>query len=263
MAAGIARLSGKVAIVTGAAQGIGRAIATRLAAEGARVAIADIKEDTAGQTAAEIKAAGGEACAVKLDVTSLASAMAAADRVERELGPIDILVNNAGWDKLEPFVESTPETWDRVIAINFRGVIHCCKAVIPRMQTRGHGKIVSIASDAGRVGSMGEAVYSGMQGCDHRIFENARAGSRAQQYKRQRSVPGAHRNRSAARRNGESAQGTRRNETGHPDAPVGQARRPRRSGRIFCLLRCRLRDRPGGQHQRRTYHGRMNRKHGT
>jgi 2-hydroxycyclohexanecarboxyl-CoA dehydrogenase len=164
MAAGIARLNGKVAIVTGAAQGIGRAIATRLAAEGAKVAIADIKEDTAGQTATEINAAGGNACAVKLDVTSLDSAMAAADRVERELGPIDILVNNAGWDKLEPFVESTPETWDRVIAINFRGVIHCCKGVIPRMQTRGGGKIVSIASDAGRVGSMGEAVYSGCKG---------------------------------------------------------------------------------------------------
>jgi 2-hydroxycyclohexanecarboxyl-CoA dehydrogenase len=164
MASGIARLNGKVAIVTGAAQGIGRAIATRLAAEGARVAIADINEEVANQTAAEIKAAGGHVCVVRLDVTSLESALAAAERVEAELGPIDILVNNAGWDKLEPFVESTPETWDRVIAINFRGVIHCCKAVVPKMQARGHGKIVSIASDAGRVGSMGEAVYSGCKG---------------------------------------------------------------------------------------------------
>jgi 2-hydroxycyclohexanecarboxyl-CoA dehydrogenase len=164
MAAGIVRLNGKVAIVTGAAQGIGRAIAMRLAAEGAKVAIGDIKEDVAKQTAAEIKAAGNEARAVTLDVTSLASAMAAVERVERELGPVDILVNNAGWDKLEPFVESTPETWDRVIAINFRGVIHCCKAVVPKMQARGRGKIVSIASDAGRVGSMGEAVYSGCKG---------------------------------------------------------------------------------------------------
>ena len=164
MATGIVRLSGKVAIVTGAAQGIGRAIATRLAAEGAKVAICDINEAVASQTAAEITAAGNQACAVRLDVTSLESAMAAVERVEREVGPIDILVNNAGWDKLEPFVESAPETWDRVIAINFRGVIHCCKAVAPRMQARGHGKIVSIASDAGRVGSMGEAVYSGCKG---------------------------------------------------------------------------------------------------
>jgi 2-hydroxycyclohexanecarboxyl-CoA dehydrogenase len=161
MASGIARLDGKVAIVTGGAQGIGRAIAIRLAAEGAKVAIGDIKEDVANRTVAEIKAAGGVACFVNLDVTNLASATGAVERVEREVGPVDILVNNAGWDKLEPFVESNPETWDRVIAINFRGVIHCCRAVAPKMQARGHGKIVSIASDAGRVGATGEAVYSG------------------------------------------------------------------------------------------------------
>ena len=164
MASAITRLSGKVAIVTGSAQGIGRAIAARLAAEGAKVAIADIQEAAASNTAAEIKATGGHTCSVKLDVTSLDSAMAAVAAVERELGPIDILVNNAGWDKLEPFVDSLPETWDRVIAINFRGVLNCCKAVIPGMQARGGGKIVSIASDAGRVGSSGEAVYSGCKG---------------------------------------------------------------------------------------------------
>src|ERR1700683_91616 len=102
MASGIVRLNGKVAIVTGAAQCIGRAIAMRLAAEGAKVAIADINEDVAIKTAAEIKAAGNEACAVKLDVTNLESALAAVGRVESQLGSIDILVNNAGWDKLEP-----------------------------------------------------------------------------------------------------------------------------------------------------------------
>jgi len=133
----------------------------RLAEEGAKVAIADIQENLAAQTATEIKSAGGHAAAVRLDVTDLDSALAAMERAERELGPLDILVNNAGWDKLEPFVQSTPETWDRVIAINFRGVLNCCKAVIPKMQARGGGKIVSIASDAGRVGSSGEAVYSG------------------------------------------------------------------------------------------------------
>jgi 2-hydroxycyclohexanecarboxyl-CoA dehydrogenase len=161
MAAGISRLIGKVAIVTGAAQGIGRAIATRLAEEGAQVAIADIQEDVAAKTAADLKSAGLQARAIKLDVTSLDSAIAAVATVERELGTVDILVNNAGWDKLEPFVESTPETWERVIAINFRGVLNCCKAVIPRMQAHGGGRIVSISSDAGRVGSLGEAVYSG------------------------------------------------------------------------------------------------------
>ncbi len=164
MASGITRLKDKTAIVTGAAQGIGRAIATRLAAEGAKVAVCDIQEDVAKRTAEEIRGAGGAAVAVRLDVTSLDSAMAAVTQVERELGPLAILVNNAGWDKLEPFIESTPETWDKVVAINFRGPLNCCKAAVPRMIGHGGGKIVSIASDAGRVGSLGEAVYSGCKG---------------------------------------------------------------------------------------------------
>ena len=164
MASGIMRLVGKVAIVTGSAQGIGRAIAMRLAEEGAKVAICDIQEDGAAKTAADITAAGGIARPFKLDVTSLESATAATEAVEGDLGPLDILVNNAGWDKLEPFIESTPETWDRVIAINFRGILNCCKAVAPKMIAHGQGKIVSIASDAGRVGSLGEAVYSGCKG---------------------------------------------------------------------------------------------------
>lgn len=161
MATSITRLNGKVAIVTGSAQGIGRAIATRLATEGAAIAIADVQAEVAEKTAAELRSGGGKAIAVKLDVTSFEDANAAADRVEKELGPIDILVNNAGWDKLEPFVSSAPETWDKIIAINYRGVLNCCRVVAPKMQARGSGKIVSIASDAGRVGSTGEAVYSG------------------------------------------------------------------------------------------------------
>lgn len=155
------RLNGKVAIVTGSAQGIGRAIALRLAAEGAKVAVADIDFPGTQRTAGEIKDAGGSAVGVKLDVTRLEDAVAAADAAERDLGPIDVLVNNAGWDVVEPFVASAPETWDKVIAINFRGVLNCCKAIAPRMQARKHGKIVSISSDAARVGSTGEAVYAG------------------------------------------------------------------------------------------------------
>jgi NAD(P)-dependent dehydrogenase (short-subunit alcohol dehydrogenase family) len=98
---------------------------------------------------------------LRFDVTKLDEAIAVADRVESELGPIDILVNNAGWDVVLPFVESTPDLWDKVIAINFRGMLNWCKAVAPRMQSRGAGKIVSISSDAGRVGSSGGAVYAG------------------------------------------------------------------------------------------------------
>jgi 2-hydroxycyclohexanecarboxyl-CoA dehydrogenase len=157
----VVRLTGKVAIVTGAANGIGRAIAIRLADEGAKVALADIQLDSAEQAAADIRRGGADAIAVGLDVTRLDQAIAAADRVESELGPIDILVNNAGWDVVLPFVESTPDLWDKVIAINFRGMLNCCKAVAPRMQSRGAGKIVSISSDAARVGSSGEAVYAG------------------------------------------------------------------------------------------------------
>lgn len=155
------RLTGKVAIVTGAANGIGRAIASRLAEEGASVALADIQFDSAENAAAEIRSAGAKAIAVALDVTKLDQANAGADRVERELGPIDILVNNAGWDMLFQFVETTPDFWDKVIALNYRGVLNCCKAVAPRMQARGAGKIISISSDAARVGSSGEAVYAG------------------------------------------------------------------------------------------------------
>jgi 2-hydroxycyclohexanecarboxyl-CoA dehydrogenase len=155
------RLDGRVALVTGAGRGIGRAIATRLSAEGAAVAFADIDAGSAQGAAA---ATGGRAIGVKMDVTRSASVRRAVEAVERELGGIDILVNNAGWDKAEPFLQSDEETWDRIIAINLKGVLYCCKAVLPGMVERGRGTIVSIASDAGRVGSSGEAVYSATKG---------------------------------------------------------------------------------------------------
>jgi len=161
MTTSITRLEGKVALVTGGARGMGRAIAIRLASEGARVVIGDIQTELAERTAAEIAAQGSDARAMKLDVTSLDEAMAVSERIERDLGPLDILVNNAGWDKAELFVESDPATWDKVIAINYRGVLNCCRAAAPRMQARGRGKIVSMSSDAGRVGSSTEAVYAG------------------------------------------------------------------------------------------------------
>jgi 2-hydroxycyclohexanecarboxyl-CoA dehydrogenase len=150
-------LTGKVALVTGAGRGIGKAIAERLAAEGAKVAVADIDPATAAATAAEI---GRGAIAVTMDVTDGASVRDAVAEAAKRLGPIDVLVNNAGWDKIEPFVKSQEETWDRVIAINLKGPIRCARAVLDSMIERRSGKIVSIGSDAGRVGSTGEAVYS-------------------------------------------------------------------------------------------------------
>jgi 2-hydroxycyclohexanecarboxyl-CoA dehydrogenase len=164
MATGTARLVGKVAIVTGGAQGIGRGIVGRLAQEGAKVAVADINESGAAKAAGEVKSAGGVACAVKLDVTSLKSATAAADSVEKELGPVDILVNNAGWDKVQHFLETDEELWNRLIDINFRGVLNCVKAFAPRMLQRPGSKIISVASDAGRSGGVNDAVYSGCKG---------------------------------------------------------------------------------------------------
>lgn len=150
-------LEGKVALVTGAARGIGQAIAQRLAAEGARVAVTDVDADGARAAAAAI---GGAARGLPLDVTDGASIRAAVAAVEGEWGRIDVLVNNAGWDKVEPFVRSDEATWDRVLAINLRGTIACTRAVLDGMIARRAGRIVNISSDAARVGSTGEAVYA-------------------------------------------------------------------------------------------------------
>ena len=155
------RIKDKVALVTGGSRGIGHAICLRLAEEGAKVAVVDILEAEAEQTAAELKAKGGQALVVKTDVTQLDQVRACVQKVTDTWGQVDILVNNAGWDKIEPFIESAPETWDKVIAINLKGPISFCHAVIPQMMKRTAGKIITISSDAGRVGSTGEAVYSG------------------------------------------------------------------------------------------------------
>ena len=154
------RIKDKVALVTGGSRGIGRAICLRLAEEGAKVVIADILEDEARKTAGDILATGGQAQVVKTDVTQLDQVRACVRQVTDTWGPIDVLVNNAGWDKIEPFLQSEPETWDKVIAINLRGPINFCHTVAAQMAERGQGKIISISSDAGRVGSTGEAVYS-------------------------------------------------------------------------------------------------------
>jgi 2-hydroxycyclohexanecarboxyl-CoA dehydrogenase len=147
-----------VAIVTGAASGIGRAVALRLGEEGCRVAAVDLNLEGARATAAEL---GDRACALQADVSYLAAMRAAAAEAERQLGPVNVLVCCAGWDLVQPFLESTEETWDRVIAVNLRGTIACTRAVLDGMIERGGGAIVNISSDAGRVGSSGEVVYSG------------------------------------------------------------------------------------------------------
>ena len=149
-------LQGKVVVVTGAGRGVGQAIAERLTAEGARVAVTDVDEKSALSTAAGLDGAAG----FRLDITDAAEVSARTGEIAAALGPIDALVNNAGWDRLAPFLETDEDLWDRVIDINLRGPIRMTKAVLPQMVERQSGRIVNISSDAGRVGSTGEAVYS-------------------------------------------------------------------------------------------------------
>lgn len=153
-----------VALVTGAGSGIGRAIAHKLAAAGVVVAVADLRVDAAQETVAEVEHTGGQAMAVQCDVTDLVSVQRAAAEVMAAYGFVDMLVNNAGWDKVEPFLDSTPDTWDRIVRVNLLGPIYTCKVLLPELIDHGGGRVVNIASDAGRVGSSGEAVYSAAKG---------------------------------------------------------------------------------------------------
>jgi 2-hydroxycyclohexanecarboxyl-CoA dehydrogenase len=149
------RLEGRKALVTGGASGIGAEISRRLAAEGASVVIGDVNEDGAREVAAGI-----DADAAFLDVAAPESAAALAG----DHGPFAILVNNAGTDDFAFFTDMTPERWRRLIAINLEGVFSCTHALLPAMQESGYGRIVNIASEAGRVGSKGSAVYSAAKG---------------------------------------------------------------------------------------------------
>jgi len=143
------RLKDKVIIVTGGGVGIGRAYATGLAREGARVVVADIQEEEARKAASEIKQGGGEALALPVDVTSAEKTQAMADKTLQKYGRIDVLVNNAGLYsaiKKKAFAEITAEEWDRVMAVNLKGLFLCVQAVYPAMKEQGKGKIINISS---------------------------------------------------------------------------------------------------------------------
>ncbi|RYY66688.1 MAG: SDR family oxidoreductase [Comamonadaceae bacterium] len=150
-------LAGQTALVTGAARGIGAAVARRLASDGASVVISDRDGAAAEALARDI---GGTARAVELDVTRT--------DVVREVvlacGPLAILVNNAGVDQHAFFTATTPDDWDMLLAVNLRSVLATCHAALPAMQSVGYGRIVNIASEAGRMGSRGGAVYAAAKG---------------------------------------------------------------------------------------------------
>jgi 2-hydroxycyclohexanecarboxyl-CoA dehydrogenase len=154
-------LDGHAAIVTGGGQGIGRGIALALADAGADVAVFDLDARSAAAVADEVRARGRRALALEVDVTDLARVSAATAEVARALGRLDTLVNNAGFTPNEPFAGSAPETWRRVVDVNFLGVLNCTKAALAVMIERRSGRVISIASDAARVGTPREAVYAG------------------------------------------------------------------------------------------------------
>jgi len=157
-------LKDKVVLVTGGAGGIGSAICRRFAEAGSTVVVFDLNGEAANRLAGELEADGGRAKGYTVDITDHDGVHAAVARVEEEVGPIDVLVNNAGWDVGAFFLQTEKAFWDKVIAINLHGPLNMHHAVLKRMSERGRGRVVNISSDAGRVGSSMEAVYSACKG---------------------------------------------------------------------------------------------------
>jgi len=158
-------IKGKKAIVTGAAKGIGKGIALKLAEYGADIALVDIDESGMKETESEVKDAWGvETLCLRVDVASLDETRMMVEETLAKFGCIDVLVNNVGWDIAQPFWETTEEFREKIIAVNYKGPVNCCYWTVPHMIKKQSGKIVNIASDAGRVGSLGETVYAGCKG---------------------------------------------------------------------------------------------------
>ena len=158
------KLDGKTAVVTGAASGIGRATADKLADAGAHVILGDVNLEAGEAAAAAIRARGQGADFLRLDVTDLSSIEAFRREALARRKEVHIVANVAGWGKTEPFVRNTPEFWKKLVDLNFLGTVMVTRAFVEDMMQRRAGRIVCVASDAGRVGSLGETVYSGTKG---------------------------------------------------------------------------------------------------
>lgn len=154
-------VQGQSVIVTGGARGIGRAIVRAFAGAGAHVTIADFRSAEAEASAHDLsQVAGQPVVVVHTDVTKLKDVQRLRDETLKRYGKIDVLVNNAGWDRLRPFLKTTPELWQQVMAVNYWGVVHTCHTILPAMVEQKRGAIVNISSDTARVGSFGEAIYA-------------------------------------------------------------------------------------------------------
>jgi 2-hydroxycyclohexanecarboxyl-CoA dehydrogenase len=154
-------MNGRTALVTGAGQGIGQTIALHLAAQGVGVGVNDLGAERVQQTVNMIAAAGGRAIAVPFDITDYSQVESALEKIEGELGPLDILVNNAAVNLgHHAFIETTPADWDREIKVCFYGTLNCSHVAAKSMVKRQFGKIVNLASDAGRIGQAREAAYA-------------------------------------------------------------------------------------------------------
>lgn len=154
------KLEGKVALVTGAAQGIGKAVALLLARNGADIVVSDINLEKAGETAREIEATGRRAMPIKVDVANSGDVERMVQTILEQFGQIDILINNAGIARDKLILRMTEEDWDAVLDINLKGTFNCTKAVVKHMSKQRSGKIVNIASVVGEMGNAGQANYS-------------------------------------------------------------------------------------------------------
>jgi 2-hydroxycyclohexanecarboxyl-CoA dehydrogenase len=157
-------LKDRVAVVTGAAGGIGRAICRRFIEENVIVLAIDVNVDALKELAVDLGADDKQLLCVAVDITDYAKVKEAVERGVAKFGKLDILVNNAGWDVAAPFLKTEPDLWDKIIAINLKGPLNLHKAALPHLIAAGGGKVVNVASDAGRVGSSGESVYSACKG---------------------------------------------------------------------------------------------------
>ena len=157
-------LKGKSVLITGAGGGIGQALCVRFAEEGCRLGLIDLNAHAVEAAAQRARGAGATATTYPVDITDYGAVKSAVDAFADEAGRIDVLINNAGWDKFAPFLETKPDLWDKVIAINLKGPINLHHAVLPHMVKAKSGRVVNIASDAGRVGSSGESVYAACKG---------------------------------------------------------------------------------------------------